>query len=225
VPPPPLLISILPFFNLAANHLSRFPIWFWLTSLSLSLLHPNHHLPHPNHHFKLNPLDSRNYATWPIRMQIAQIALAENKCKSLVLGTESSQFSRQPKQEQHSRRGKRNGSNETSSPSTGFRWPSRTGNSCVAACANVKDPWDILKTAHRVDGASGKMMVQRKLRYLRMEEGLSAQSYIEQFEDIVAEATILDRDIIKTPEQLALLKFDCLVLSLRTSSLRGQPFA
>ena len=95
----------------------------------------------------------------------------------------------------------------------------------VAACANAKDAWDILKTAHRVDGASGKMMVQRKLRYLRMEEGLSAQSYIEQFEDIVAEATILDRDIIKTPEQLALLKFDCLVLSLRTSSLRGQPFA
>jgi len=37
-----------------------------------------------------------------------------------------------------------------------------------------------------------------------MEEGSSAQSYIEQFEDIVAEATILDMDIIKTPEQLAL---------------------
>jgi len=52
--------------------------------------------------FKLEPLDSRNYQTWSIRMMIA---LAESKCKSLVLGQE-----KRPERGDEGREGKRTSS-------------------------------------------------------------------------------------------------------------------
>ena len=60
------------------------------------------------------------------------------------------------------------------------------------------------------------MMVQRKLRDLRMDESSSVQSYIDEFEEILEEATTLGMDIVKNPEQLALQFLAGLPKSLET---------
>jgi hypothetical protein len=144
------------------------------------------------HHFrlfKLELLDSRNYATWSIRMQIA---LAECQCKSLVLGTELFPVLAAPQESAEGLKTRQEDWNRRNTFALHRIQMAVTNRELirVATAVDAKDAWDILKTAHRVDGAAGKMIVQRKLRDLRMEEGSSAQTYTEQFEDIVAEATV-----------------------------------
>jgi hypothetical protein len=141
--------------------------------------------------FKIDQLNERNYATWAIRIQIA---LSEAGCKKIVLGQEER-------------------------PSTASQdWDKRNEfalhriqmSVCVKELIAIQDvttakeAWDRIKQAHKVESTPGKLMLLNRLTDLRMEEGSSAQEYVNRFDSLVVDCAALGLGLDKTPELLAL---------------------
>ena len=78
------------------------------------------------------------------------------------------------------------------------------------------DAWERIKRSHKVEGAPGKLMLLNRLTDLRMEEGLSAQEYVNRFDSLVVDCATLGLGLDKTPELLALFFLRGLPKSLET---------
>jgi hypothetical protein len=153
--------------------------------------------------FKIDQLNERNYATWAIRIQIA---LSEAGCKKIVLGQEER-------------------------PSTDPEdWDKRNEFALhriqmsvsdkeligIQDVTTAKEAWDRIKKAHKVGGTPGKLILLNRLTDLRMEEGSSAQEYVNSFKTLVIDCAALDLGLDKTPELLALFFLRGLPKSLET---------
>jgi hypothetical protein len=161
--------------------------------------------------FKIDQLNERNYATWAIRIQIA---LSEAGCKKIVLGQE----------ERPSSTG--TGESRTSIDD----WDRRNEFAlhriqmsvsdkeliAIQDVTTAKEAWDRIKQAHKVEGTPGKLMLLNRLTDLRMEEGSSAQEYVNRFDSLVVDCAALDLGLDKTPELLALFFLRGLPKSLGT---------
>jgi hypothetical protein len=56
----------------------------------------------------------------------------------------------------------------------------------------AKEAWDRIKQAHKVEGTPGKLILLNRLTDLRMEEGSSAQEYVNRFDSLVVDCAALD---------------------------------
>jgi hypothetical protein len=80
----------------------------------------------------------------------------------------------------------------------------------------AKEAWDRIKQAHKVEGIPEKLMLLNRLIDLRIEEGLSAQEYVNRFDSLVVDCAALGLGLDKTPELLALFFLRGLPKSLET---------
>jgi hypothetical protein len=159
--------------------------------------------------FKVGQLNERSYVTSSIRIQIA---LSEAGCKKIVLGQEARPTLSTENAAVVEYWDKRN-------EFALHRIQIRVSDKELIAIQDVmtaKEAWDRIKQAHKVEGTPGKLMLLNRLTDLRMEEGSSAQEYVNRFDSLVVDCAALDLGLDKTPELLALFFLRGLSKSLET---------